>query len=343
MIYVNNPNLEEEEFIMLLEETRRLLVGLLPRNKDISPADFENVVYEKMCEEAEEISFNGKIQRTASHSFPDIVAKRYFGVEVKMTSKDHWTSTGNSVLESSREDVERIYIMFGKLGGNPDVRYRPYQECLPDISVTHSPRYRIDMNLPKGESIFDKIGVGYDELRKDNEKIKKIKDYYRSKLKEGEELWWIDKNDDKSSDFIIKPYRSISKKEQEKIKTEIMILFPEIFGESPMKFQRVSAYLIIEYGIIASNLRDLFTAGGRKKLTIREKLVSVPRIAYNMHSKAKTIKDEIKIMHPEKLNHYWRQKLKRNRLSQWKKLLDKNFNYSKHGVKASDIFDSGIL
>ena len=343
MIYVNNPDLEEEEFITLLEETRRLLIDFLPRNKEISPIDFENVVYEKMRVEAKEIGFNGKIQQTGSHSFPDIVAKKYFGVEVKMTSKDHWVSTGNSVLESSREDVERIYIMFGKLGGKPDVRYRPYQECLPDISVTHSPRYRIDMNLPQGKSIFDKIGVNYDKLRKDDERIKKIKDYYRSKLKEGEELWWIDKNDDKSSDFIIKPYRGLSKKEQEKIKAEIMILFPEIFGESSMKFHRVSAYLITEHGVIASNLRDLFTAGGRKKITIKEKPVSVPRIAYNMYSKAKMINDEIKTMDAEKLNHYWRQKPKKNRLNQWKKLLDKNFDYLKHGIKASDIFDSGIL
>ena len=190
---------------------------------------------------------------------------------------------------------------------------------------------------------FDKIGVDYDKLRKDDERIRKIKDYYRSKLKEGEELWWIDKNDDKSSDFIIKPYRRLSRKKQEKIKVEIMILFPEIFGESPLKFQRVSAYLITEHGVIASNLRDLFTAGGRKKLTIKGKSVSVPRIAYNMYSKASTIKDEIRTVDFEKLNHYWRQKPKRNRLSQWKELLDKNFDRSKHGVRASDIFDSGIL
>ncbi len=341
MIYVNNPDLDEEEFITLLEETRRLLIDFLPEEENISPIDFENFVYEKMRKEAKEIGFEGEIQQTDSRSFPDIVAKKYFGVEVKMTSKDHWISTGNSVLESSREDVERIYIMFGKLGGAPDVRYRPYQECLPGVSVTHSPRYRIDMNLPRGESIFDKIGVDYDKLRKDDEKIGKIKDYYRSILKDGEELWWIDKNDDKSSDFIIKPYRGLRREKQEKIKAEIMILFPEIFGESLMKFQRVSAYLMTEHGVIASNLRDLFTAGGRKKLTIKEKSVLVPRIAYNLHSKANMIRCEIKTMDKEKLNHYWRQNAKKNRLNQWKKLLDENFNFSKHGVKASDIFDSG--
>ena len=343
MIYVNNPDLEEEEFITLLEETRRLLIEFLPGKTEISPIDFEDFVYKKMCMEAEETDYKGMIKKTGSHSFPDIIAKKYFGVEVKMTSKDHWTSTGNSVLESSRENVERIYIMFGKLGGEPDVRYRPYQECLPDISVTHSPRYHIDMNLPQGKSIFDKIGIGYDELRKDDDRILKIKDYYRNKLKDGEELWWIDKNDDKSSSFIIRPYRGLSKNEQERIKAEVMILFPEIFGESPFKFQRVSAYLVNEYSVIASNLRDLFTAGGKKELIIKGKSVLVPRIAYNMYSRAKMIKNEIKTMDTEKLSHYWRVKPKKNRLNQWKKLLDKNFDSLKHGVKASDIFDYGIL
>ena len=80
------------------------------------------------------------------------------------------------LLESLRvEDIERIYIVFGKFGGKFDVRYRLYQECLPEISVTHSPRYKINMELALGHSIFDKIGIEYDVLRKDPDSLKKIK------------------------------------------------------------------------------------------------------------------------------------------------------------------------
>ena len=63
MIYVNNPDLEEEEFITLLEETRRLLIDFLPEKREISPTDFENVVYEKMRKEAKEIGFKGRFNK----------------------------------------------------------------------------------------------------------------------------------------------------------------------------------------------------------------------------------------------------------------------------------------
>ena len=341
MIYVNSPSLEEEDFITLLDETRRLLLEFLSGQKNLSPNDFENIVYKKMCKESKDTDFEGKIKQTGSHSFPDIVAKRYFGVEVKMTSKDHWTSTGNSVLESSREDVERIYIMFGKLGGTPGIKYRPYQECLPDVSVTHSPRYRIDMDLRKGESIFDKIGVDYDELRKDDDKILKIKNYYRSRLGNGEELWWIDP-DKEGVNLIIKPYQKLNPQDKENFKVDAMILFTEIFGISSLKFQRASVYLVTEYGAISSNLRDMFTAGGKKELLVKGKTVLVPRILYNLHSTANAIKKTLKTMDAEKLSHYWRiERLEKNRLNQWRRLLDSNYS-SPHGVKASDIFDSGL-
>ena len=60
--------------------------------------------------------------------FPDIVAEHYYGVEVKTTEKDHWISTGSSIVESSRiRDVEHIYMLFGKLGGEyAEFKCRPY-------------------------------------------------------------------------------------------------------------------------------------------------------------------------------------------------------------------------
>jgi len=168
MIYVEKPNAKEKDFIFLLEKSKGLTIGFLKGKKNISPTYFETVVYEKMSDAAKDTNFEGRIRQTGPHAFPDIVANKFFGVEVKMTLSDHWTSTGNSVLESSRiEDVEKIYIMFGKFGGKLDIKYRLYQECLPEVSVTHSPRYRIKMDLPVGKSIFDKLGIDYNKLRKD--------------------------------------------------------------------------------------------------------------------------------------------------------------------------------
>ena len=345
MIYVAKPNAKEKEFLELLKKSRDLLLKVLSGKKNLSPADFETIVYECMRDSAKGTIFEGKVKQTGSYAFPDIIANKYFGVEVKMTTGDHWTSTGNSVLETSRiEDVERIYIVFGKFGGKVDVRYRLYQECLPEISVTHSPRYRINMDLPAGKSIFDKIGVDYDTLRKDDNSIKIIKNYYRSQLQDGEELWWIDQDsDDRAVSPIIKPFRSLNPQEQENFIIESMIFFPEMFGNSSTKFERAAAYLIAEYNAVSASLRDLFTAGGQIKLSIKNKSIKVPRIADRLIKRARSIKSKIEEIDGNTLAYYWRtERLEKDRLVQWKRNLNKNFSRVAPGVKASVIFDFGL-
>lgn len=345
MIYVAKPNVKEKDFITLLEKSRKLTLVFLSGKKNISPIYFETIVFEQMREAAKGTTFEGTVKQTGTHAFPDIIANKYFGVEVKMTANDHWTSTGNSVLESSRiEDVERIYIVFGKFGGKLDIRYRLYQECLPEISVTHSPRYRINMDLPSGKSIFDKIGVDYDTLRNDPNPIQKIKDYYRSQLKEGEELWWIDQDgDDKAVSPIIKPFRGLSDKEKENFVVETMVLFPEIFESGTTKFERAAAYLISEYNAVSANLRDIFTAGGRVKLNIKGKNILLPRLAEKLQSRAKAIAIKIDEIDARTLAYYWRiKKIEKDRIGQWKKFLRKKFAGDRPSAIVADVFDAGL-
>ena len=65
-----------------------------------------------------EIDFSPHLQ-----AFPDIAMGEY-GVEVKFTLSDTWRSIANSVLETQRiESVRHIYIVFGKMGGIPEVRW----------------------------------------------------------------------------------------------------------------------------------------------------------------------------------------------------------------------------
>ena len=116
---------------------------------------FEFFVFEQMCLAAKDSKFEGTINQTGKQTFPDIIANKYYGIEVKVTAEDKWVSTGNSVLEGTRvEAVEKIYMFFGKLGGVADIKYRQYQDCLCEVGVTHSPRYKIDMLLAQGAFNF---------------------------------------------------------------------------------------------------------------------------------------------------------------------------------------------
>ena len=325
MIYVKKHNVVEKDFISLLEATKKSLLKMGGNEKrKITPSSFETLVYEHMVKNANGTIFEGTIEHTGTYAFPDIIANRYFGVEVKHTIKNHWSSTGNSVLESNRIDgVERIYMFFGKFGGEVDIRYRLYQECLVEVGVTHSPRYKIDMTLEVGKTIFDKIGVEYDVFRRQKNPIITIKDYYKKQLKNGEALWWTDRDgEERPVSSIIKPFRNLSKDDKNSYIAECFIFFPEIFGGSQSKFERAAAYLISEYNAVSPSLRDTFTAGGQVEVNIKNKSLILPQIYKNLILNLVNIKKTIKSVDKKTLRYFWDvKKIESNRFKQWKKIV----------------------
>lgn len=345
MIYLNKEIKHEDLFIELLEKTKNIALKKLTTYKSVPSSDaFETLAYESMTTAAKGSLFDGHVKRTGPHGFPDIIAKKYFGAEVKMTDKNKWTSLGNSALESTRdEDVEKIYLFFGKLGGGADIKFRRYQDCMIDIAVTHSPRYRINMDLPAGESIFDKMGIPYDELRADNP-LRQFKKYYISQLEEGEELWWIDQQEEETSvSPIIKQFRNLDSALKVKFITETFCLFPEILGSSSLKFERVAAYLITHFNAVSPSLRDYFTAGGQELITIKKKNYKVPQIYKHLFEVSKNIKHYLAEVKKGELGYYWRsKKIKGENIDEWKKIIDKAASDLPKGIKASDIFEAGL-
>lgn len=205
-----------------------------------------------------------QIQLVSGARFPDILAERYYGVEVKSTEKNHWTSTGSSIVESTRlSDVQDIYILFGKLGGTvPEFKCRPYQDCMYDIAVTHSPRYLIDMELSEGESIFDKMGTTYDRLRTSDDTIEQVRSYYRQRAEREhrtEMPWWLE-SPTKVSLRLWNDGTHTNAAENEQLAAKMFILFPEVFRSD---YKRVAMWLCTKYSILLYNARDTFSAGGQ--------------------------------------------------------------------------------
>ena len=342
MIYAEKKNPNERIFLEVLENSKNDLVSKLKEaSQPPNSIEFETLVCETMIEVAKGTELEGTIRQTSVAAFPDIIASDYYGVEVKMTVKDHWKSTGNSVLESLREEsVRRIYIMFGKLGGEPDVKYRLYQECLPEISVTHSPRYRIDMNLSNGNSIFDKIGITYDELRTSGDTIQQIKSYYRQQLKEGEGLWWID-DETEASSVVIKQFKTLEPAEKERFKVDCMILFPELFRRRA-NYERAAAYLITEFGAVSASLRDEFSGGGQRELEVVGEKKNVSQILSQLHDNASKITTRISDMDESLLRFYWQVPLvEPNRIEQWKEIIDRSAGDNLGTELPSEVFQSG--
>lgn len=336
MIFVNKDDVTENDFVTLLENTKsEINTDFSSRGipKGINGVGFEGVVYNEMVKASANTNFDGHIEQTGIQTFPDIIARKLYGVEVKMTTSDKWVSTGNSVLETTRkEDVETIYMFFGKFGKSYEAKYRKYQDCLCEVGVTHSPRYKIDMNLPTGSSIFDKIGVPYDVFRKEEQPIKRLKEHYRKQLKAGQELWWIDTTDESSVSPVIQSFRLLDEAIKEHFLIECMILFPEIFGTSNLKFERAAAYLITNYNAVSSNLRDSFTAGGQVVIGSQK----VPQILHKLFLYAKNIEKLINEISEEKLAYYWNKEVKTEPLKIWQELLNT------HSKLAITIFNNGL-
>ena len=119
MIISTNPVPSEDEFSILLENTLDSLMSDARDDEEKyiqrTPSEFEEDVFNFMNESATGTNFDGTLTLLSGRYFPDIVANRYYGVEVKTKHTNTWTTVGNSIFEGSRaEDVERIYLMFGK-------------------------------------------------------------------------------------------------------------------------------------------------------------------------------------------------------------------------------------
>lgn len=212
------------------------------------------------------------IKLVAGHTFPDIMTTDIYGVEVKSTNKDKWTSTGSSIVESTRsKDVERIYMLFGSLGSNPPAfRCKPYQDCLSNIAVTHSPRYMIDMTLEKQENIFSKMNTDYDTFRllEEGDKISQVRRYYIEKARKDHKVempWWM--GDTGNPSIGISIYNDIPTETKRDFVARSFILFPSVFGkDSSLGYKEVAVWLCNHYSLLCYNMRDFFSSGGKMRI-----------------------------------------------------------------------------
>lgn len=272
-IYNKNPKVALEEFDILMNRTNAYMNKIAletGRFKDCDAKRLEQETVIIMKEQCNHTSFDpDDIQLVSGQRFPDIVAAKHFGVEVKSTKENKWTSTGSSIVESTRvEDVNHIYMLFGKLGGvYAEFICKPYQDCLYDIAVTHSPRYLIDMNMSKESTIFSKMGIEYDDFRSLKNPIEMVKNYYLEKIKEKGMTampWWIGSDAVTSPTLNLWSRGTFTQEEQDRYKAEMLILFPKEICSS--NYDRATLWLCVRHSIINTHFRDLFSAGGQKRI-----------------------------------------------------------------------------
>lgn len=329
MVISSNPEPNKLIFQSLLNNTIQTLDFEARKNQekylDLLGNKLEDVVAKIMSERAKGTPFENSIELISGQKFPDIIANKFYGVEVKTTKQNHWTTTGNSVLESTRvEGIEKIFMLFGKMVNPVQFKCKPYEDCLSDVVVTHSPRYLINMDLKTGQTIFDKLDIPYDTLRNCLNPIKPITDYYRQFLKPGEEVWWLDQEEPKSKGLIIKLWNNLQAELRKEYMLKSMVLFPEIFSNRPDKFNRLAVWLINSEGVVCPNIRDVFTAGGQGIIEWKKKqYAGIPKIIIRLSNSIGELKNILRELDNDVLETYWNLSVK-NKVNDWIGLVSEN-------------------
>lgn len=203
-----------------------------------------------------------------AQGFPDIAAGR-FGIEVKFTTNDTWLSIANSVLETNRvQTVEKVFVVFGKMGGIPEVRWGNYEDCVVHVRTSHVPRFEVELPPTGGTlPLFQQMGISYDEFRRlrMEDKMKHIREYARGRLKAGERLWWLEDSAEPEHSLPIQAriYTKLLDEEKRKLRAEAVLLCPGIVrsGRARDKYDDAALYLLTYHGVLATNARDMFSAG----------------------------------------------------------------------------------
>lgn len=253
----------------------------------------------------------------SGQTFPDIPCGR-FGVEVKFTTNDKWESIANSIRETKRdENVEIVYLMFGKMGGIPESRWMKYEDCVVHVRTSHEPRFQVDLSGKK-RSLFTVMGISYDDFRKLDimDKMPYIRKYARSIHPDGR-LWWIEDSSDgeeHNTDVDLVAYPSLDKATRDKYRAEATLLCPALVSDGTgsegrkktFVYRDVAMYFMTYHGVLLYNARDITSAG-----SVGNKVKGVVSLQNLMEAASHYLDDAL-------FEEYWNESVPReDRLAWW--------------------------
>lgn len=249
-----------------------------------------------------EVIFNGE------KSFPDLTIKcdgeEIFWIELKRSNSER--IPGNSIIEVGGF-LERVGKVHGKKWAlkalflvawvKGEVRVEPYFRYVETVNVTHSPRYLL--NFSKDWEIVKKV---LDDLDTENWWLEADK-IYDELVKPKEVFWKIIRSEagsfpdwlvqdllkdsgEEATNFMFKFYKDLSVQDKTLWRAKVFLWVPVILTKHPKKYSRVEDFLFRNNIIAPKNLRDEFSAGGRKE----EKK---PRVFFELESLKDKIAEEI--------------------------------------------------
>jgi len=325
-------NIDEFEAIVS-EVVERLNQTIRISGKFTSSKQFEDTVRNVLASMGLTINYEPH-----PHVFPDISLGE-FGIEVKFTTNDTWRSIANSIFEGMRDlSVEHIYLIFGKMGGEAEVRWGKYDDCVIHVRTSHVPRFEVEMTAE--ESLFEQMGTTYESFSKasDEQKMTYVRAYARKRLKPGERLWWLEEKEEQehSLPLQVRIYMNLAQNEKRQLRAEAAILCPQIVKPSRAKdkYSDAVSYMLTYRGVLCPQARDLFSAGSVALRTDGSRggnylLRALADIESEMRIAATTLEDSL-------FEEYWGRIVPlEERISMWLAMAD---NYAKDWIPSEVLF-----
>jgi len=159
--------------------------------------------------------------------------------------------------------VKSIYVVFGKMGGMPGVKWGKYEDRITHVRISHAPRFVLEMD--RDSSLFLKMKISYDDFAKlsPDDKMDYVRKYSRSRLKKGERLWWLEDENSAGIPLTIKLYMNLTNPDKKRLRAEGALMCPQICGGSRQKdkYNDVAFFLLRHHNVFCPQTRDLFSAG----------------------------------------------------------------------------------
>ena len=258
--------MDAEEFEAILTEVSDILTQDVQGSSDHhKPSIFEDFVRETIQDvlrvRGHDAAMDPRVQ-----GFPDIAVGN-FGVEVKCTESDSWRCIANSVSEGNAiKDVDHIYVIYGKIGGKPEVRWADYGQSIMHVRTSHVPRFEIEIGTTR--PLFEQLGTTYEDFRElsIHDKMPYIRQYARGRLRPGERLWWLDDKEDDDQHSLplsVTIYMDLPQDEKRKLRAEAVLMSPMVcaHSRSRRKYNDAVLYMMTYRGVLCPQARDLFSAG----------------------------------------------------------------------------------
>ena len=125
-----------------------------------------------------------------------------------------------------------------------------------------------------------------------------ITNYFKS---EGLSAWWLAE----SSPAVIRTLDEIDDDLRGEIISKAFVLFPELFGSSSVKYKRLAKWLVTNYSITDTSLRDRFSAGGKVKKRVNFRAVLMPQIIHRVEEYRDNILYWLDIISLDELAETW--------------------------------------